>query len=135
PVTEMTTGLDLVALQLDLAAGGDLPLAQVDVTRRGAAVEVRLYAEDPTRGFLPQSGRILHFDVPAGPFIRVDSGVETGSAVPVFYDPLLAKIIAWGATREDAYDRLARVLDATIVHGIATNLAFLRAVVSDPDVR
>jgi acetyl/propionyl-CoA carboxylase alpha subunit len=135
PVTEMTTGVDLVAAQLALATDGALPLAQSDVTQHGTAVEVRLYAEDPAQGFLPQAGRLLHFEIPAAPFVRVDAGVETGSPVSVFYDPMLAKIIAWGASRAEAYDRLASVLDDTVLHGLRTNLPLLRLLARDADVR
>ncbi len=135
PVTEMTTGCDLVAAQLSIARTGALPFAQADVTPRGTAVEVRLYAEDPSQNFLPQAGRIQACRFPSEmPFVRVDAGVDRGSDVPVYYDPMLAKIIAWGATRADAYARLRAALDATVVHGIATNLPVLRFLAAHPRV-
>ncbi len=135
PVTEWITGLDLVALQLEVAARGRLPLPQKSVTRRGCAVEARLYAEDPAAGFLPQAGRVARCEFPSSPFVRVDRGVETGSPVPVHYDPILAKVTAWAADREGAWRRLAAALARTLIHGVATNLPFLRALAGDLRVR
>jgi 3-methylcrotonyl-CoA carboxylase alpha subunit len=127
PVTEMVTGVDLVRLQLEVAAGGALPLAQSDVGRRGAAIEARLYAEDAARRFMPQAGVAARVHWPRGPFVRVDFGIESGDAVPVHYDPILAKIVATGRDRDAALTRLAAALDETRVHGVITNLPFLRA--------
>ena len=127
PVTEMVTGVDLVRLQLEVAASGALPLAQSDVVRRGAAIEARLYAEDAARNFLPQAGVAARVHWPRGPFVRVDYGVESGDAVPVHYDPIVAKIVASGRDRGVALARLAAALDETKVHGVITNLLFLRA--------
>ncbi len=122
PVTEEVTGLDLVALQLQVAAGGALP-EPPDV--RGHAVEARVYAESPERGFLPSTGRVLLFDAPPG--VRVDAAIETGSEVTGFYDPMIAKVIAVGPDRETALRRLDLARARTVVLGVETNIAFLRA--------
>jgi acetyl-CoA carboxylase biotin carboxylase subunit len=129
PVTEAVTGLDLVRLQLEVAAGRPLPLAQEDVARRGHAIECRLYAEDPQRDDLPSPGRVLHISEPEGPGIRVDSGLDAGSEITVHYDPLLSKIVTWGQGREEAIERMRDALRRTVVLGVVTNLARLRAVV------
>jgi acetyl/propionyl-CoA carboxylase alpha subunit len=129
PVTELVTGIDLVKAQLELAEGGDLPAAP---TLRGHAVEVRLYAEDP-RTFLPQAGRIEHLTLPQT--IRVDAGVEEGDEVGVAYDPMIAKLIAYGETRDEALDRLRTALGETAVGGVTTNLPFLRWLVAHPALR
>ena len=107
PVTEAITGLDLVEWQFRIAAGEKLPLAQGEVPLKGHAVEARLYAEDPERGFLPSTGRLLALKLPEGEGLRVDTGVEAGSEITPFYDPMIAKVIAHGATRAEALDRLA----------------------------
>jgi propionyl-CoA carboxylase alpha chain len=125
PVTEMVTGLDLVALQLLVADGRPLPAEALSPVMTGHAVEARLYAEDPTCGFLPQTGRLTRFRVPSGPGVRVDSGVEEGSVVGTHYDPLLAKVIAHGATRAEASSRLAATLAGARVHGVRTNRELL----------
>ncbi|HEY3216587.1 MAG TPA: biotin carboxylase N-terminal domain-containing protein [Candidatus Eisenbacteria bacterium] len=129
PVTEIVTGLDLVRLQLEVAASGRLPITQSDIVRRGHAIEVRIYAEDAARGFLPQAGTALRVRWPQGPFVRVDAGIEPGDAVPVHYDPILAKVVAAGGTRDQALARLTTALDQALVHGVMTNLPFLRALV------
>ncbi|HTR98050.1 MAG TPA: hypothetical protein VMH61_09115, partial [Candidatus Acidoferrales bacterium] len=134
PVTELVTGVDLVRAQLHVAATGTLPFAQADLRREGHAIEVRLYAEDAARGFLPQSGTALRARWPDGPFVRVDRGIDEGDEVGVHYDPMLAKIVAHGRTRGAALERLAGALDATSVHGVVTNRNFLRALVHAPDV-
>ncbi|MGE0405648.1 MAG: acetyl-CoA carboxylase biotin carboxylase subunit [Candidatus Korobacteraceae bacterium] len=133
PVTEMVTGLDLVRLQIAIAAGERLPFAQQDVTSRGNAIECRIYAEDPGNNFFPSPGTITQLNEPAGPGIRVDSGVYEGWTVPIDYDPLLAKLIAWGADREQAIQRLQRALGEAFVGGITTNLSLFRAILSDAD--
>ena len=125
PVTELVTGLDLVELQLRVAAGEPLGLSQDDVTLSGHAIEVRLYAEDPQNGFLPSTGTIRSWTDPSGPGIRIDSGVESGDEVSSFYDPMVAKIIASGATRDEARRRLARGLASSALVGPATNRDFL----------
>jgi acetyl/propionyl-CoA carboxylase alpha subunit len=132
PVTEAVTGLDLVALQLELAAGRALALAQEQVTSRGHALECRLYAEDPANDDLPSPGRVLHLSEPTGPGIRVDSGLARGGEVTVHYDPLLAKIVAWGSDRAEATLRMREALCQTVVLGVVTNLPRLRAIVEHP---
>jgi len=132
PVTEAVTGLDLVRLQLEVAAGRPLPLAQEDVAARGHALECRLYAEDPHNDDLPSPGRVLHLSEPEGPGIRVDSGLDAGSEVSVHYDPLLSKIVTWGQGRPEAIERMRDALRRTVVLGVVTNLARLRAIVEHP---
>jgi 3-methylcrotonyl-CoA carboxylase alpha subunit len=127
PVTEAVTGLDLVEWQFRVAAGEPLPLTQDQVRLHGHAVEARLYAEDPDKGFLPSTGRLVALAFPALAGIRVDSGVEAGEVVSPYYDPMVAKIIAHAETREAALDRLAEALDATVVAGPRSNVAFLAA--------
>ncbi|WP_029029938.1 biotin carboxylase N-terminal domain-containing protein [Salinarimonas rosea] len=129
PVTEAITGLDLVELQFRIASGEALPLAQVDVPLVGHAVEARLYAEDPERGFLPSTGRLFALSLPEGDDVRVDAGVEAGDQVTPFYDPMIAKIIARGETRGEALDTLSRALGETVVAGPRTNAAFLARLV------
>src|SRR6185436_9883128 len=125
PVTEEVTGLDLVRLQILIAEGERLPFAQEDVTLRGHAIEARVYAEDPRTDFLPSTGTLVAWDEGRGPGIRWESGVETGSAVTIHYDPMLAKVIAHAATREEAVARLAQALAATRAHGVRTNIPVL----------
>jgi acetyl-CoA/propionyl-CoA carboxylase biotin carboxyl carrier protein len=133
PVTEAVTGLDLVELQLRVAAGERLPLAQEDVRRDGWAVEARIYAEDPAAGFLPSSGAVVAYREPAG--VRVDSGVEEGSVVGTDYDPMLAKVVAQGSDRAEALAKLRRALGELVVAGPTTNTAYLRALLARPEVR
>ena len=135
PVTEAITGLDLVELQFHVAAGGALPFAQSDLSINGHAVEARVYAEDPERGFLPSTGRLWALKLPEGEGVRVDSGVEEGGAVTPFYDPMIAKVIAHGATRDEALDRLTEALAHTVVAGPKTNIAFLGRLVNHRDFR
>jgi 3-methylcrotonyl-CoA carboxylase alpha subunit len=130
PVTELVTGVDLVREQIRIAEGAPLSLRQTDVAPRGHAIEVRVYAEDPTNGFLPSIGRITEFSPPVGPGLRNDAGVEAGSVVTVDYDPMLAKLIAYDRTREDCIGRLAAALDDYVVGGVVTNIAFLRFLVT-----
>jgi 3-methylcrotonyl-CoA carboxylase alpha subunit len=132
PVTELVTGIDLVEQQLRVAAGSPL---DVDVALHGHAVEARVYAEDPARGFLPTGGRVLAVAEPAGEHVRVDSALRAGIEVGSSYDPMLAKVIAWGPDRESALRRLDAALAGTVVLGVGTNVAFLRALLSDVDVR
>ena len=135
PVTEAVTGLDLVRLQIEVAAGRPLPLAQADVAGRGHALECRLYAEDPDHEDLPSPGRILHLAAPEGPGVRFDSGIATGAEVTVHYDPLLAKLVTWGWDRGEAVERMAAALRRTAVLGVVTNLARLQAIVAHPAFR
>jgi acetyl-CoA/propionyl-CoA carboxylase, biotin carboxylase, biotin carboxyl carrier protein len=134
PVTELVTGLDLVELQIRVAAGEPLPFGQDDVRLSGHAVEARLYAEDPSRGFLPTGGTVLALREPGGPFVRIDSGLAPGMTVTSSYDPMLAKVAAWGADRDTALRRLDAALAGTTVLGVSTNLAFLRALIGQPGV-
>ena len=135
PVTEEVFGVDLVRLQIEIAAGGRLPFTQEDLTPRGHALECRIVAEDPARGFLPSPGTIRRLRVPGGPGIRHDGGAYEGWTVPVHYDPMLAKLVAWGPTREVAIDRMARALHEYRVEGPATCIAFHRRVMADPAFR
>ncbi len=135
PVTEATTGLDLVEWQFRIAAGEALPLTQNAVPLVGHAVEARLYAEDPDNGFLPSSGRIAMLELPKGEGIRVDTGFEAGDVVPSDYDPMIAKVIARAPTREAALARLAAALGETIVVGPRVNTPLLKALVEHPDFR
>ncbi len=127
PVTEMITGLDLVRMQIEVAQGGEVP-AQEEVQRRGHAIEVRIYAEDPSKGFMPSPGKITYLRVPGGPGIRDDSGVYGGWVVSQYYDPMISKLVAWAPTREQAIERLIRALAEYTVHGITANVSFLTAV-------
>ncbi|SHI88894.1 3-methylcrotonyl-CoA carboxylase alpha subunit [Roseomonas rosea] len=136
PVTEAITGQDLVEWQLRVAAGQKLPLRQDQLGIGGHAIEVRLYAEDPSRDFAPSTGRIEHLRFPAGADgIRIDTGIREGDAVTIHYDPMIAKIIAEGPDRGAALARLARALAATEIAGPATNLPLLRAILAQPDFR
>jgi len=125
PVTELVTGLDLVALQISVAQGDPLPPGLENMALNGHAIEVRLYAEDPARDFRPGTGRIVLWRPPVGAGIRVDAGIQTGQEISPFYDPLVAKIIAWGASREAARKRLLRALRETVLFGVASNRDYL----------
>ena len=125
PVTEMITGLDLVEWQLRVASGEKLPLRQEDLAIRGHAIEARLYAEDPDRGFLPQTGRLTHLAFPSGENVRIDTGVRAGDSISVYYDPMIAKLIAWGTDRNEGIRRFRSALAETQVAGLRTNIAFL----------
>ena len=133
PVTECVTGIDLVRTQLTVAAGGALPFDQGSLTQRGHAIECRVYAEDPAQGFIPQAGPLLLYREPAGPGIRVDSGVCEGGEVSVHYDPMLAKLIVWAETRDLARHRAIAALRQYAVLGIRTNISFLLKVLQHPD--
>ncbi|MBO0733319.1 MAG: acetyl/propionyl/methylcrotonyl-CoA carboxylase subunit alpha [Methylocapsa sp.] len=132
PVTEMITGLDLVEWQIRIAAGEALPLRQEEIAARGHAIEARLYAEDPARGFVPQAGRIARFSFPSAVSnLRIDTGVRAGDIVPVDYDPLIAKVIVWGDDRERAVARLRAAIDGVCVAGPRANLGLLRAIAAN----
>ncbi len=135
PVTEEVTGVDLVAAQLRVAAGEPLPFAQEKIAQHGAAIEVRVYAEDPARDFLPSPGTITRLSLPDGDGIRLESGVVEGSVVSVHYDPLLFKLITRGADRAQAIERLASALDNCVVEGVKTTLPLLRTIAAHPDFR
>jgi len=129
PVTEMITGLDLVEWQLRVAAGEALPCRQGDLAIRGHAIEARIYAEDPQRGFLPQTGRIVHLAFPAASSaVRIDAGIEAGAEISPYYDPMIAKLIVWGADRDAALARLRAALGETEIAGPRTNVGFLHRV-------
>jgi 3-methylcrotonyl-CoA carboxylase alpha subunit len=135
PVTEAITGLDLVEMQFRVAAGEPLPVTQAEVPIHGHAAEARLYAEDPARGFLPSTGKLVALELPTGEGVRVDTGVEAGSVVSPYYDPMIAKVIAHGADRATALARLAAALGETVVVGPHANAAFLKALVSHAEFR
>jgi len=133
PVTELTTGLDLVHLQIRIAAGEKLPFPQHDIKLRGHAIECRIYAEDPDNHFFPSPGKITLLLAPSGPGIRHDSGMYEGWTVPIDYDPLLAKLIGYGTDRAQARSRLVRALNEYFVGGIKTNLSLFRGILRDPE--
>jgi acetyl-CoA carboxylase biotin carboxylase subunit len=133
PVTELVTGLDLVQLQIRIAAGEELPFTQQDVNLRGHAIECRIYAEDPANDYFPSPGEVTALSEPSGPGIRVDSGIYQGWNVPLEYDPLLAKLIGYGESRDQAIGRLVRGLDEYVVGGVKTNLALFRQILSNQE--
>jgi acetyl-CoA carboxylase biotin carboxylase subunit len=135
PVTELVTGLDLVELQIRVARGEDLPISQDQVQRRGHAIEARICAENPWKGFMPSPGTITALRAPGGDGVREDTGVYEGWVVSPFYDPLLSKLIAWGATRPEAIERLRSALGQYVVQGVAVNASYLAAVVDHPAFR
>jgi len=137
PVTELCTGLDLVRWQIEIARGGRLPWRQEEVLKnlRGHAVEARIYAEDPAKNFLPSPGTILRLRLADGPGVRNDCGVESGSEVPRYYDPMIGKLACWAQTREEAIARLHRALGETSVKGITTNTAYLRRILELEEFR
>ena len=132
PVTELVTAMDLVHWQLRIAAGEPLTIAQDEVRWTGAALECRIYAEDPDNQFFPSPGKITALRVPSGPGVRLDSGIYSGWTVPIDYDPLLAKLIVWAETRQMAIARMLRALDEFSIAGIKTNIAFFRRILQDP---
>ncbi|MBN8583326.1 MAG: acetyl-CoA carboxylase biotin carboxylase subunit [Anaerolineae bacterium] len=135
PVTELVTGLDLVHWQIRIAAGEKFPFTQSDLHQHGHAIECRVYAEDPSTGFLPSTGKLLQFIQPQGPGIRVDSGFAAGDDVTHFYDPLLAKLIVHAGRREDAIARMQTALRDFIVHGVVTNIDYMCAILETDDFK
>ncbi len=135
PVTELVTGLDLVHLQILVAEGKPLPFTQADIHLRGHAIECRIYAEDPDNQFFPSPGRITRLIESSGPGVRLDSGVYEGWTVPLDYDPMLSKLIAYAPTRLAAIETMLRALDETFIAGIATNISLFRRILNDPDFR
>jgi acetyl-CoA carboxylase biotin carboxylase subunit len=125
PITEMITGLDIVRIQLEVAAGNPLPIVQEEVRSRGHAIECRIYAEDPEKGFYPSPGRIIHLEEPTGPGIRNDCGIYAGFQVPVEYDPILSKLIVHAQTREQAVERMIRALRDYVILGVRTSIPIL----------
>jgi acetyl/propionyl-CoA carboxylase alpha subunit len=132
PVTEQVTGVDIVRAQILIAAGGAVPWAQAEISQRGHAIEARIYAEDPARGFVPQAGRLLLYREPQHPGVRIDAGVGQGTEVPVHYDPMLSKVIATHETRDLAIRRLRTALRAYPILGVRTNVQFLLRILDDP---
>ncbi len=132
PVTEMITGLDLVEWQIRIAQGEPLGFSQADLSLRGHAIEARLYAEDPRNNFLPSTGLLYKYQLPSHPHLRIDNGYEEGGIVPLYYDPLLAKIISWAETREEAIARLQKALQDSVVVGVEHNIDFIQFVLAHP---
>lgn len=132
PVTELVTGLDLVELQLKIAYGEVLPIRQEDISFNGWAIEARICAEDPSRNFLPATGMVTRYASPRGRNVRVDSGIEAGSVVSVYYDSLLAKVISWGETREGARKALVHALNGYHIEGVLTNVDFVNLILNHP---
>jgi propionyl-CoA carboxylase alpha chain len=132
PVTEMVTGLDLVQLQLEIAAGGKLPFRQEQIERRGHAIECRVYAEDPENNFLPSIGKLKYMQRPGGGGIREDSGVGEGDEISIYYDPMIAKLIAWGANRDETIRRMRRALREYEIAGVRTTIPFCLWVLNHP---
>jgi propionyl-CoA carboxylase alpha chain len=135
PVTELVTGLDLVELMIRVAAGEPLPLTQKDVRLKGWAIETRIYAEDPRRNFLPSIGRLVRYLPPVGEGLRLDAGVAEGTEISVYYDPMIAKLVAFGPDRDTAIDRLRGALDEFYVSGVQHNIGFLAALAAKPRFR
>ncbi len=135
PVTELCTGVDLVHQQIRIASGEKLSFSQMDLKQRGHAIECRIYAEDPKNNFLPSSGKILFLKEPTGPGVRHDCGIYSGWEVPIYYDPILAKLIVWAENRESACDRMLAALDDYVILGINTSISFLKDIISHPEFR
>lgn len=135
PITELTTGLDVVEWQLRIASGEQLPFEQSDIKQQGHAMECRIYAEDPTNGFLPQAGRVLRLAWPGGDGVRLDEGISEGGEVSTHYDPLLAKLSVHAVSRKEAVATMQAALEKTALLGVTNNLEFLQAVLSDADVQ
>jgi acetyl-CoA carboxylase biotin carboxylase subunit len=135
PVTELTTGIDLASWQIRLAAGEPLDFTQEELTQKGHALECRIYAEDAERNFLPSIGRIEFYRAPSGPGVRVDDGIESGTEVSPYYDPMLAKVITWGDDRSEAIRKMIRALQDTVVLGVTTNIPYLLDILEHPDFK
>ena len=131
PVTEMVTGLDLVREQINIARGEKLGYSQSDIKASGHAIECRITAEDPEQGFMPSTGTLINYRIPAGPGVRVDSGVVIFSEIPIYYDPLIAKLIVWGEDRNEAISRMKRALEEYRVSGVSTTIGFHRVVMDN----
>ncbi len=132
PVTEFVTGIDIVATQIRIASGEKLPYRQEDISWRGSAIECRIYAEDPLNDFIPSLGTVRHLRNPEGPWVRVESHLYPGYEIPVYYDPLIAKLITWGVDRQSAIARMSRALEEYIIEGIETTIPFHMWVMRDP---
>src|SRR5437763_10429032 len=132
PVTERVIGIDLVRHQLLIAAGEPLRIGQEEISPRGHAIEMRLYAEDPDQGFLPSTGTVTRFIKPEGPGIRVDNGIDSGDEITQFYDPMIAKLIVYGEDRPSAIGRMRAALEETAIFGVKTNIPLLHAITTHP---
>ncbi|MEM1508872.1 MAG: biotin carboxylase N-terminal domain-containing protein [Thermofilaceae archaeon] len=132
PVTEMVTGVDIVREQILVAAGENPTFKQNEINIKGHAIEARVYAEDPLAYFTPFAGQLTKYREPSGPYVRVDSGYYAGAHVPIYYDPLIMKVICWGLTRDEARRRLITALEETIIEGVKTNIAFMHLLLNDP---
>jgi acetyl/propionyl-CoA carboxylase alpha subunit len=130
PITELTTGVDLVHQQISIASGEKLSLKQEALHQKGHSIECRIYAEDPLNNFLPSSGKVLFLKEPTGPGVRHDGGIYSGCEVPIYYDPILAKLIVWAENRELARQRMIKALEDYVILGIKTTIGFLRDVIS-----
>jgi acetyl-CoA carboxylase biotin carboxylase subunit len=135
PVTELVSGLDLVQWQIRIAAGEKLPFKQEEMVPRGWAIECRITSEDPANGFLPSTGRISYLHLPSGPGVRWDGGIEIGSEIGLFYDPMLAKLIVYAPTREAAVERMHRALLELTIEGVESSRDFHLRVMEDPEFR
>ncbi|HPD33370.1 MAG TPA: acetyl-CoA carboxylase biotin carboxylase subunit, partial [Candidatus Kapabacteria bacterium] len=135
PITEMTTGIDLVKLQINIADNQPIPYKQDDIQQNGHAIECRIYAEDADNNFTPSPGKILYIKEPVGPGIRYDSGIEVGTEVPTFYDPILSKLIAWGKTRDEAIKRMTTALKQNVILGVKTSINFMINVINHPEFK
>ncbi len=135
PVTELVTGVDLVQQQIMIASGEKLSFKQEDLSQRGHSIECRIYAEDPLNNFLPSSGKVLFLKEPKGPGVRHDCGIFSGSTVPIYYDPILAKLIVWAENRETACQKMVKALEDYVVLGIKTTIDFLKDVIAHPQFR
>ena len=133
PVTEMVTGVDLVALQLRIAGGEPLPLEQADIRFHGHAIECRVNAEDPNRGFMPKPGKLAAFAMPSGPGVRMDTHAFSGYVLPPFYDSLIGKLIVWGGDRTEAIARMQRALRECRIDGVPTTVPFHQRLLAEPD--
>ena len=133
PVTEQVTGLDLAAWQIRIAAGEPLAISQESLRQRGHAIECRIYAEDPARDFLPSIGTLAVYRPPSGPGVRVEDGIERGTAVSPYYDPMLAKVITWGEDRQEAHRKMIRALRDTVILGVTTNIPYMLDILHEPD--
>jgi acetyl-CoA carboxylase biotin carboxylase subunit len=135
PITEMTTGIDLVKLQINIADNQPIPYKQEEVQQNGHAIECRIYAEDAENNFAPSPGKILYLKEPSGPGIRYDSGIDNGSEVPTFYDPILSKLIVYGSSRDEAIKRMVNALKHNVILGVKTSMNFMIDVLNHPEFR
>jgi acetyl-CoA carboxylase biotin carboxylase subunit len=135
PITEMTTGIDLVKLQIKIAEGAALPFSQKDLSSRGHSIECRIYAEDPENNFMPSTGKIIFMKEPQGPGVRYDSGIKEGNDIPVFYDPILAKLVVLGENRDDAIKKMIKALKENPILGIKTSIPFMLKILENEEFK